>query len=83
MALTPILSGRILFALALKLQGIDDTKIMKIGWWTSLTFLQYIHNQIAHLTKDISRKMSIDLPFVNVAVIEPARADTDQATQHN
>lgn len=54
-------------AMALKLHGYDDTTIMKMGRWTSLTFLQYIHNQIAHLSKDISSKMSIPLPFVNVA----------------
>ena len=40
-------------AMALKLQGEPDTTIMKMGKWTSLTFLQYIHNQIAHLNKDI------------------------------
>eukprot|EP00957_Ditylum_brightwellii_P025573 1932659-Ditylum_brightwellii.AAC.1 len=33
-------------AMALKLQGEADTTIMKHGRWTSLTFLQYIHNQI-------------------------------------
>ena len=69
-------------AMALKLHGFDDTTIMKIGRWTSLTFLQYIHNQIAHLSTDISKTMSIDLPFVNVAAIEPAKAASDQAT-HN
>ena len=57
-------------AMALKLHGFDDTTIMKIGRWTSLTFLQYIHTQIAHLSKDISRKMSIPLPFLNIAAIE-------------
>ena len=57
-------------AMALKLHGYDDTTIMKMGRWTSLTFLQYIHNQIAHLSKDILKKMSIDLPFVNVAAID-------------
>ena len=56
-------------AMALKLHGYDDTTIMKMGRWTSLTFLQYIHNQIAHLSHDISKKMSIALPFVNVAAI--------------
>ena len=56
-------------AMALKLHGYDDTTIMKMGRWTSLTFLQYIHNQIEHLSKDISRKMSIELPSVNVAAI--------------
>jgi hypothetical protein len=57
-------------AMALKLHGYDDTTIMKMGRWTSLTFLQYIHNQIAHLSKDISKKMSEPLPFLNIAAIE-------------
>ena len=70
-------------AMALKLHGIDDTTIMKIGRWTSLTFLQYIHNQIAHLAHDISAKMSIELPFINVAAIEPARTADDQTTQQD
>ena len=68
-------------AMALKLHGFDDTTIMKIGRWTSLTFLQYIHNQIAHLSKDVSKKMSIELPFVNVAAIEPAKIKENQAEQ--
>ena len=46
-------------AMGLKLHGYNNTTIIKMGRWTSLTFLQYIHNQIAHLSKDISRKMSI------------------------
>ena len=57
-------------AMALKLQGEADTTIMKMGRWTSLTFLQYIHNQIAHLSKDISQKMSKPLQFQNIAAIE-------------
>ena len=57
-------------AMALKLHGFDDTTIMKMGRWTSLTFTQYIHTQIAHLSKDISRKMSMELPFLNIAAIE-------------
>lgn len=57
-------------AMALKLHGFDDTTIMKMGRWTSLTFLQYIHTQIAHLSKDVSKKMSIPLPFLNIAAID-------------
>lgn len=57
-------------AMALKLQGADDTTIMKLGRWTSLTFLQYIHNQIAHLSADLSQKMSIPISFTNIATIE-------------
>lgn len=56
-------------AMAMKLHGEDAITIKKIGRWTSLTFTQYIHNQIAHLNKDVSKKMSIPLPFLNVAVI--------------
>lgn len=55
--------------MALKLHGESDTTIMKMGRWTSLTFLQYIHNQIAHLSKDVSEKMSIPLPFVNITAV--------------
>ena len=58
-------------AMAMKLQGFNDTTIMKQGRWTSLTFLQYIHNQIAHLSANISSKMSNELTFTNIAAIEP------------
>jgi hypothetical protein len=57
-------------AMALRLHGCDDTTIMKMGRWTSLTFLQYIHTQIAHLSKDVSKKMSMPLPFLNIAAID-------------
>ena len=59
-------------AMALKLTGHSDTTIMKIGRWRSLTFLEYIHNQIGHLSADISHKMSTPLPFTNIAAIEAA-----------
>ena len=54
-------------AMALKLKGHTDTTIMKIGRWLGLTFLQYIHNQIVHLAVDISKDISQDLPFLNIA----------------
>ena len=57
-------------AMALKLHGYNDTTIMKMGRWTSLTFLMYIHTQIAHLGKDISKDMSKELPFLNIACID-------------
>ena len=53
-------------AMAMKLMGIADTIIMKHGRWSGLTFLMYIHNQIAHLSCDLSKKMSVDMPFVNI-----------------
>ena len=57
-------------AMALKLHGYNDTTIMKMGRWTSLTFLMYIHTQIAHLSKDITKDMSEELPFLNIACID-------------
>ena len=57
-------------AMALELAGEGDTTIMKMGSWRSLTFTEYIHTQIAHLSKDISEKMSMPLPFLNIASIE-------------
>jgi hypothetical protein len=57
-------------AMALKLNGANDTTIMKMGRWSSLTFLQYIHNQIAHLSTDLSNKMSTKIDFINIAAIE-------------
>jgi hypothetical protein len=59
-------------AMALKLTGAGDTTIMKMGRWTSLTFLQYVHEQIAHLSTDLSQQMSTQLEFTNIAAIESA-----------
>ena len=53
--------------MALALQGVSTKIIMKHGRWTSLTFMMYIHNQIAHLSKGLSEKMNTPLPFVNIA----------------
>ena len=57
-------------AMVLKLHGYSDTTIKKFGGWSSLTFLEYIHNQIAHLSNGVAASMSIPLPFVNIAVVE-------------
>ena len=62
--------------MALKLQGVSDTIIQKQGRWTSMTFLQYIHNQIAYLTKDLSTKMHTKLTFCNIANIEKPQKST-------
>jgi hypothetical protein len=67
-------------AMALKLHRYNNATIMKMGRWLGLAFLQYIDNQIAHLAKDISKKMSIPLPFVNISAIEndnPNEGDLD------
>jgi hypothetical protein len=41
-------------AMALKLQGINNSLIMKIGRWTGLTFLTYIHSQIGALNAGLA-----------------------------
>jgi hypothetical protein len=43
-------------AMALKLQHYADTLIQKLGRWSSTTWLQYIHTQIAHLSKGVAAK---------------------------
>ena len=50
-------------AMAMKLNGCDLVTIMKGGRWTSLTFLTYIHNQIAHLGANITGRMASQVPF--------------------
>ena len=54
-------------AMALKLQGVDDSLIMKIGRWTGLTFLTYIHSQIGALNTGLASRMATRIHFVNVA----------------
>jgi hypothetical protein len=56
-------------AMALKLQGVDDSLIMKIGRWTGLTLLTYIHAQIGALNTGLAQRMAIRIHFVNVAGI--------------
>ena len=58
-------------AMSLKLHGHSDTTIMKQGRWSGLTFLQYIHNQIGHLSKNLSTTMATQIPFLNIAAIQP------------
>jgi hypothetical protein len=53
-------------AMALKLQGVDDSLIMKIGRWTGLTFLTYIHAQIGALNTGLAQRMAIRVHFINV-----------------
>eukprot|EP00957_Ditylum_brightwellii_P032217 2442305-Ditylum_brightwellii.AAC.1 len=56
-------------AMALKLSGKSDTTIMKHGRWSSLTLLMYIHNQIGHLSKDLTTAMDTPIPFLNIACV--------------
>ena len=54
-------------AMTLKLNEISGTLIKKAGRWTSMAFLQYIHNQIGHLSTGLSLKMNNQVPFHNVS----------------
>jgi hypothetical protein len=45
-------------AMAMKLSGATDSTIMRIGCWTSLTYLTYIHSQIGALLARVTWKMS-------------------------
>jgi hypothetical protein len=54
-------------AMAMKLSGASDSTIMRIGRWTSLTYLTYIHSQIGVLAKGVACKMSQCFHFQNVS----------------
>jgi hypothetical protein len=53
-------------AMAMKLSGATDSTIMRIGQWTSLTYLTYIHTQIGALSAGVAWKMSRCFTFQNV-----------------
>jgi hypothetical protein len=53
-------------AMAMKISGASDSTIMKVGWWTSLTYLTYIHSQIGMLTAGLAWWMSKAFTFHNV-----------------
>ena len=54
----------------LKLHGASDTTIMKMGRWSSLTFIMYIHDKIGHISKGLIQKMSRPIAFLNIAAIK-------------
>ncbi len=53
-------------AMAMKLSGASDSMIMKVGRWTLLTYLTYIHLQIRMLTAGLAWRMSTAFTFQNV-----------------
>ncbi len=53
-------------AMDVKLSGATDSTIMRIGCWTSLTYLTYIHSQIGALSAGVAWKMSTAFTFQNV-----------------
>jgi hypothetical protein len=53
-------------AMAMKLSGATDSTIMRIGRWTSLTYLTYIYSQIGALSAGVDWRMSQQFTFQNV-----------------
>ena len=53
-------------AMALRLNGIGEDLIKKLGRWSSSTWLTYIHAQISSLTAGLSERMVIHHVFYNV-----------------
>jgi len=51
----------------LKLCGCDELTIMKLGRWSSNTYLRYIQTQIGELTQGLATKMARILRFHNVS----------------
>jgi len=55
--------------MALFIQGADPTQIMKMGHWTSTTFMTYIHEQVDVVSQGAAAKMSIITPFINLDTV--------------
>lgn len=53
-------------AMALNMNGADDATIMRLGRWTSLTFMMYIHTQIAAFSAGWAERMSRPIRFDNM-----------------
>jgi integrase len=53
-------------AMALRLNGVGEDLIKKLGRWSSSTWLTYIHAQISSLTAGLSERMVVHHVFYNV-----------------
>ena len=52
--------------MALGLDDVGEDLIKKLGQWSGLTWLTYIHAQISSLTAGLSERMAIHHVFYNV-----------------
>jgi hypothetical protein len=52
--------------MAMKLSGASHSTIMRVGQWSSLTYLTYIHSQFGALTAGLSKLMATQRTFQNV-----------------
>jgi hypothetical protein len=53
-------------AMVMKLSGALDNTIMRVGRWSLLTYLTYIHSQIGALTAGLSKLMATQVRFQHV-----------------
>jgi hypothetical protein len=53
-------------AMAMHLNDIDRDKIRTQGWWTSNTFLMYIHEQISAFSAGLLARMSKGVGWLNI-----------------
>jgi hypothetical protein len=53
-------------AMQLKLNGVSDSMIQKMGRWSSNTWLQYLHGQISCLTRGLSSQMAKPVLYFNI-----------------
>jgi hypothetical protein len=58
-------------AMALKLNGVDDTLIQKLGRWRTDTFRRYISPQLANLTAGLAKLMTTHLTIHSTASTAP------------
>jgi len=56
--------------MALFQNGADVTTIMKLGHWTSTSFMLYLHEQMDILSKGAAECMSMDVPYVNLDITD-------------
>ncbi len=52
---------------ALSLNGHSDTQIQKMGWWRGATFKEYIREELATYSRNMSRDMKGKFYFVYIA----------------
>ncbi len=57
--------------MALFLSGATPKTIMKMGRWTSTTFMTYIHEQVDLLSHNVLARMSNDVTFANLDTMPP------------
>ena len=60
--------------MSLKLHGASDTTIVKMGWWSSLTLLMYIHNKIGNISKVLAQIMIRPIQFLKIPAIVGKKA---------